>query len=44
MAGKLGEAVDLLGDKAAGFVTSMKDLGSSATGTVFDGFSVSCYD
>jgi hypothetical protein len=41
MAGKLGDAVDLLGDKASGFVNSMKDLGGSASGAVTDGFSVS---
>lgn len=41
MAGSLGDVVDLLGDGASGFLNSMKDLGSSVTGTAHDGLSVS---
>ncbi|XP_052806373.1 uncharacterized protein LOC128235606 [Mya arenaria] len=39
MASKVGDAVDLLGDKANGFLNSVKDLGGSAVGGVYDGFS-----
>ncbi|KAL4229224.1 hypothetical protein ACF0H5_012263 [Mactra antiquata] len=38
MAGKLTDVVDLLGDNASAFLNSMKDLGSSAVGTITDGF------
>ena len=40
MASKFGDAADLVGDKAAGFFNSMKDMASSGVDSVADGFTV----
>ena len=41
MTSKLGDVVDLLGDKSLGFLNSVGDLAKSAGGTIYGGLSVS---
>lgn len=41
MTSKLGDVVNLLGDKSLGFLNSVGDLAESAGGTIYGGLSVS---